>query len=238
MNFHDQGIIISKRPFKERSSIVTIFTRQHGIYSGVLRQYNKKTGDNLTEGNLVDFFWNARLHEHIGTAKAELIKSYNSQIMMSKTKLYAFNSIVSLLKMAFCEREPHNNLFPSLLAFMESLKQAFSFAKYVKLELAILEESGYKLQLDKCAVTGSRQNLQYVSPKSGRAVSSQAGTDYATKLLKLPGFLIENTEINKEAIHDTFLLTSYFFERYIFLNKPPPPARLCFMEHLMQKERR
>ena len=238
MNFHDQGIIISKRPFKERSSIVTIFTRQHGIYSGVLRQYNKKTGDNLTEGNLVDFFWNARLHEHIGTAKAELIKSYNSQIMMSQTKLYAFNSIVSLLKMAFCEREPHNNLFPSLLAFMESLKQAFSFAKYVKLELAILEESGYKLQLDKCAVNGSRQNLQYVSPKSGRAVSSQAGADYATKLLKLPGFLIENTEINKEAIYDSFLLTSYFFERYIFLNKPPPAARLCFMEHLMQKEQR
>ena len=79
MNFRDKGIIISKKMLKERSYIITVFTEKHGIYSGVLKQYSKKTGDSLSEGNLIDFFWNARLHEHIGSAKAELIKSYTEK---------------------------------------------------------------------------------------------------------------------------------------------------------------
>lgn len=233
MNFRDQAIIIAKKPLKERSYIITAFTAKHGIYSGVITQYSKKTGDSLSEGNLVDFFWNARLHEHIGSVKAELVKAYNSHIIMNKTKLYAFNSIVDLLKMAFCEREPHNNLFPALLEFIETSKQNFSFAKYVKLELQILAESGYTLQLDKCAVTDSAEDLYYVSPRSGRAVSKQAGADYANKLLKIPRFFIEDTEIDKDSINDSFKLTSYFFERYVFLNKKPPTSRAVFMEHLL-----
>ncbi len=233
MNFKDRGIILSKTVLKERNSIITIFTENHGIYSGVLRQYNKKSGDNLVEGNLVDFFWNARLHEHIGSAKAELIKSYNSCLMINKEKLYAFNSIVSVLKASFCEREPHNNLFPKLVQFMESLKQNFSFEEYIKFELEILKESGYQLQLDSCAATGDHDNLIYVSPKSGQAVSKEAGESYVDKLLKLPQFLIKDCKSNKNEINDAFKLTSYFFERYILIDKPSPPARLTFIE-LMQ----
>jgi DNA repair protein RecO (recombination protein O) len=234
MNFRDRGIIISKRPLKERSCIITIFTEKHGIYSGVMQQYNKKTGDSLAESNLVDFFWNARLHEHIGLARAELIKSYNVPIMMNKTKLYAFNSIVSLLKIAFCEREPHNNLFPALLDFVEGFKENFSLLQYIQLELAILAETGYELQLSHCAVSNSQTDLFYVSPKSGRAVSQQAGAEYESKLLKLPKFLVENKTISNTDISDAFKLTSYFFERYIFPNKPQPAARLCLIEHLIQ----
>ena len=230
MNFCDQGIIISKRMLKERSYIVTIFTEKHGIYSGVLKQYSKKTGDSLVEGNLVDFFWSARLHEHIGSAKAELIKSYNSHIMMDKTKLYAFNSIVSLLKIAFCEREPHNNLFPDLLKFIDSLKQEFSFLEYIKLELSILAEAGYQLQLDRRAASGTNKDLCYVSPKSGKAVSKTEGEPYASKLLKLPKFLNGNSEATKSDIQDALNLTSYFFERYITPNKPQPKEKSRFAE--------
>ena len=233
MNFKDRGIILSKSPLKEKSSIVTIFTENHGIYSGVLKQYNKKSGDNLVEGNLVDFFWNARLHEHLGSAKAELIKSYNAYLMINKTKLYAFNSIVSILKASFCEREPHNNLFPKLILFMEKLKEGFAFDEYIKFELEILKESGYQLQLNSCAATGSDKDLIYVSPKSGQAVSRNAGTPYADKLLTLPQFLINNGTIDFNSINDAFKLTSYFFERYILVNKPNPPARTSFIE-LMQ----
>ncbi len=234
MNFRDRAIIISKRPLKERSCIITAFTEKHGIYSGVIQQYNKKTGDNLAESNLIDFFWNARLHEHIGSAKAELIKSYNTPIMMNKTKLYAFNSIVSLLKISFCEREPHNNLFPALLHFVEGFKQNFSFLQYIQLELAILAESGYELQLNHCAVTNSQTDLLYVSPKSGRAVSQQAGAEYKAKLLKLPKFLVENCKISNTDMINAFKLTSYFFERYTFPNKPQPSSRLCLIEHLVK----
>lgn len=233
MNFKDRGIILSKSPLKEKSSIVTIFTENHGIYSGVLRQYNKKSGDNLAEGNLVDFFWNARLHEHLGYAKAELIKSYNAYLMIDKIKLYAFNSIVSILKAAFCEREPHNNLFPKLIEFMDNLKGKFVFNEYIKFELEILKESGYQLRLDSCAATGSNENLIYVSPKSGHAVSQKAGMPYADKLLALPEFLINESSLDVASINNAFKLTSYFFERYILIDKPNPPPRASFIELIL-----
>ena len=234
MNLKDRGIILSKMPLKEKNSIVTIFTEHNGIYSGVLRQYNKKSGDNLAEGNLVDFFWSSRLHEHLGSAKAELIKSYNAYMMLSKTKLYAFNSIVSILKASFCEREPHNNLFPELISFMSSFKEEFSFANYIKFELEILKEAGYQLQLDSCAATGTKNNLIYVSPKSGQAVSKESGEPYKDKLLYLPQFLVNNQQETSQDVNDAFKLTSYFMERYIFINKPNPPPRASFIS-LMQK---
>ena len=39
MNFRDRGIIISKRELKERSNIITIFSQNSGIYSGVSKQF-------------------------------------------------------------------------------------------------------------------------------------------------------------------------------------------------------
>jgi DNA repair protein RecO (recombination protein O) len=232
MNFRDQGIIISKKALKERSYILTLFTENHGIYSGILTQYSKKTGDSLAEGNLVDFSWNARLHEHIGSIKAELIRSYNSHLLMSKTKLYAFNSLTSILKLAFCERAPHNNLFPALLNFMESLKQKFSFFDYIKLEIEILAEAGYKLQLDRCAATGLAEDLHYVSPKSGCAISKAAGTPYADKLLILPKFLSGNAITEETEIADSLKLTSYFLNRYILASSGQPRPRSQFVEHI------
>ena len=103
MNFKDRGIILSKKFLQDNKYIVTIFTEKHGLYSGVVNKSSKKEGSVLSEGNLVDFLWNARLHEHIGYAKIEPIKSFGAHIITNKTKLYAFNSIVSLLKISFCE---------------------------------------------------------------------------------------------------------------------------------------
>lgn len=239
MNFRDQGIIISKKELKERSYIITLFSEKHGIYSGVINQYNKKIGYSLAEGNLVDFTWGARLHEHIGTIKAELVKSYNSYLIMNKTKLYAFSSIISILKLAFCERAPHNNLFPAFMNFIESLKAEFSFTEYIKFELEILAEAGFKLQLDRCGATGQANDLHYVSPKSGRAVSKVAGAPYSDKLLILPKFLIGEVignslkeSLDKESVIESLKLTSYFFNRYILVNRSQPLARIKFTEHI------
>ncbi len=231
MNFQDRAIIVEKKPLKERSYIVTALTENHGLYSGVFNQYSKKSGDSFVPGNLVDFSWNARLHEHIGMLKLELVKACNANLIYNKTKLYSFNSVVSLLKMAFYERAPHNNLFPSMLAFMQSMSSEFDIVNYFKLELAILEESGYKLQLDKCVVTGESSNLFYVSPKSGCAVSKDAGREYASKLLIMPMALRCNLDFCTRSIKEFFDLTCYFFERYICVNAKMPEAWLVFKQH-------
>ncbi len=217
MNFRDQGIIISKNSFKENSCVITLFTENHGLYSGVIKRCSNKTNNSLIESNVVDFFWNGRLHEHLGSVKCELIKSYSSFIIQNKMKLYAFNSIVSLIKKAFCEREPHNNFFPKFLYYLESLKnkKEFSFNDYIKLEIELLAEAGYRLALSSCVVTGQNQDLQYVSPKSGHAVCKKAGHEYASKLLILPQFLLNNTEPTLQEKHQAFALTSYFLNRYV-----------------------
>jgi DNA repair protein RecO (recombination protein O) len=233
MNFKDRGIILSKKFLQDNKYIVTIFTEKHGLYSGVVNKSSKKEGSVLSEGNLVDFLWHARLHEHIGYAKIELIKSFGAHIITNKTKLYAFNSIVSLLKISFCEREPHNNLFPHLLDFMESLKDHFNLERYIIFELSLLAETGHELQLDRCAATNRSSNLFYVSPKSGRAVCKQAGDEFANKLLLLPQFLITNSNITYEQLNQAYLLTSYFIDRYILFGRDTPKAREIFYNYMI-----
>jgi DNA repair protein RecO (recombination protein O) len=234
MNFRDQGIIIAKNCFKENTYVVTLFTEKHGLYSGVIKQYGKKNGDVLAESNLVDFFWGARLHEHLGSAKCELIKSYSSFIIQNKTKLYAFNSIVSVIKKAFCEREPHNKFFPKFLNYLDQQKndQNFSFTDYIKLEIDLLAETGYQLVLDRCVVTGEINDLYYVSPKSGQAVCKKVGEEYANKLLVLPQFLLNSMQPNSEEKKQALQLTSYFLNRYI-LHDSVIKDRQNFIEHII-----
>ncbi len=222
MNFRDQGIIIAKNFFKENTYVITIFTEHHGLYSGVIKQYSnsKKNGDILAESNLVDFFWTARLDEHIGSAKCELIKSYSSYIMQDKCKLYAFNSIVALIKNSFPERQAHSKFFVKFLQYIEQLKKnKFSFLDYVTLELNLLAEAGYKVSLNKCAVSGSVDDLSYVSPKSGQAISYKIGKEYHNKLLILPKFLLNGSEPTKFEKQQAFKMTSYFINRYILHDK-------------------
>lgn len=232
MNFKDRGIILSKKFLQDNKYIVTVFTEKHGLYSGVVNKTAKKEGSVLSEGNLVDFLWNARLHEHVGYAKVEPIKSFGAHIISNKTKLYAFNSIVSLLKISFCEREPHNNLFPHLLSFIDSLKDDFSLELYILFELALLAETGHELQLDRCAATNNTDNLFYVSPKSGRAVCKAAGDAFADKMLLLPQFLITNSNITYQQLKQAYLLTSYFIDRYILFGRETPKPREIFYNYI------
>ena len=48
----------------------------------------------------------------------------------------------------------------------------------VRFELQMLAELGFGLDLSSCAATGTDADLCYVSPKSGRAVSAQAGAPW------------------------------------------------------------
>ena len=221
MNFQDIGIIIAKKPLKEHNSIILLFTKSHGLHSGVVHEKSNKSRFIHQVGNLVDFHWKARLIDHIGTAKCELIKSYSSHFINDKTKLYAFNSVISIIKNAFHEREQHNTFFPILKQYLNNLTINFNFLEYIRIELEILAHSGYGLQLKHCAVTNNNQDLCYVSPKSGKAISRLAGNKYADKLLPLPKFLHDSVppiEINEK--RQAFELTTYFLNRYLFYNKP------------------
>ena len=234
MNIKDIGVIIAKKYLKESSFIVSVFTENHGLYSGVVKESSKKSRFIYQEGNIVDFFWQARLHEHIGIAKCEFIKSYIGHFITNKAKLYAFNSIISLIKELFHEREEHSNFFLFLMNYLDTLSKDFCFHDYINFELALLAETGYKLDLSKCAVSHITTNLSYVSPKSGRALSYKIGTPYKDKLLILPKFLLlDNSKITSEEKKQALTLTSYFFNRYLFHNNKQPEARQAFIDYII-----
>lgn len=239
MNFKDVGIIIAKRPLKENTFIITLFTKNHGLYSAVIRGNLKKSGSIYHEGNIVDFLWQARLDEHLGTAKCELIKSYSGLLITNKTKLYAFNSIISLIKLSFHEREKHNKFFPIFEKYLDKLTKDLMtkdliFAEYIKLELIILQECGYGVNLTECVVTKAREELYYVSPKSASAVCLSAGLPYKDKLLPLPQFLVANEEqISDNDKQNAFNLTTYFLNRYLLNTQQQLYARNKFIEHIL-----
>ena len=232
MNFQDIGIIIAQKPLKENSTIISVLSMNNGLYSGVARWSSKKSKFLLQPGNLVDFFWQARLHEHIGSARCDLIKSYTGVILQNKSKLYAFNSIVSLVLKVFGEREPHNNFFSLFKKYLDGLAKDFNFRSYIEVELGILAESGYALQLDKCGATGEISDLFYVSPKTGRAISRNEGKKHSDKLLLLPEFFTnQNAEPSRLEIIQAFNLTSYFFNRYLFHGQSLS-TREAFIDHV------
>lgn len=228
MKLQGRGIIIAKRLLEENSSIITLFSKENGIYSGFVSKLKTKSGIDIHQiGNLVDFHWNARLEAHIGTFRCELVKSYSSKLMYDKYKLYSMNSVLSIIAASLKPHDKHPNLFDDLLLYLEKLTSAdFSFLDYIKMELSILSEVGYGLDISKCCSSGLEEDLVYVSPKSGRAVSRAEGKPYASKLLPLPVFLTSESEPDTaEEIRTSFNLTGYFFKLYVFKEGSEPGHR-------------
>lgn len=228
MKISGRAIIISKRLLEENSAIITLFSQENGIYSGVVSKLQSKSGTDIHQiGNLVDFHWNARLSAHIGILRCELVKSYSSKLMQNKHKLYSLNSLLSVISSSLKPHENYPLLFDETISYIENLILGqFSFLDYIKLELFILSQVGYSLDISRCCSSGALEDLVYVSPKSGRAVSRIEGEPYASKLLPLPSFLTQEHEPEMvEEIRKAFDLTGYFFKRYIFKDGSEPIYR-------------
>lgn len=234
MRIKDIAIIIAKKPLQEQSAIVRFFTREHGIYGAFVKNISGKNAHIYQIGNIVDFFWNSRLDDNIGTARCELIFA-SPHFMHSKIKLYALSSLVTMVSYSFEERIAQTNFFEALSEYIQASGKDFSFMDYANMEAKILEESGYGFDLRSCAATGVIENLAYVSPKSARAVSYEAGKPYKDKLLKLPSCAITGEEPKTiEELNELSDLLLYFFQRYIFKGKEPE-VRKMFLKTMRER---
>ena len=143
----------------------------------------------LQPGNHVDAEWKARLADQLGTMSVEMRRSFAAETLDDAQALMALSSITTLTRL-LPERDPHPNLYEITLFVLGFLNDATVWpALLVRWEMALLDELGFGLDLSQCAATGSNDQLIYVSPKSGRAVSASAGEPYREKLLALPQFL-------------------------------------------------
>ncbi len=222
----------------ETSAIVTLLTRNHGVHSGLVRggTGKRKRGD-LQPGNAVQARWRARLSEHLGAYTCELSRSYAALVLDAPEPLAALCAALGLVETALPEREPHAQVFAGLGILLEAISGAGEWrSAYVKWELGLLGELGFGLDLSRCAATGAVDNLIYVSPKSGRAVSAAAGRPYLKSMLALPPFLLAAGTGGSVADVSTGLtLTGYFLKRHVYDHLPGgklPASRQRFADRI------
>jgi len=244
MDWQDDGIILSAKRHGETSAIVRILTAKHGVHAGLVRGgFSKRQRANIEPGNRVQATWRGRLAEQLGSFSLEMLYPYGAQVMQDANRLAGLMAATSLVEAALPEREPHQNMFDAFEVFLKALdddelcQSVMAWGSlYVKWELGMLSELGFRIDLSHCAATGVTDDLVWVSPKSARAVSRTAGIPYQNKLLALPAFLIQDGTIGKniDDVLDGLSLTGYFLERHVFAphDKLMPQARPRLVQRL------
>ena len=219
MEWRDEGVVIGCKRLGEGSSVLEAMTRGHGRHLGLVRgARSPKLAAVLQAGNSVALVWRARLDEHLGAFAIEPLELRAGRFLPSALALAGLGLIGALLRL-LPERDPHENLFEALLVLIETLDDDDRApAALARFEARMLGECGFALDLEECAATGVRERLIYVSPKSGRAVSAEAGAPYRERLLPLPAFLCETegAPASADDIADAFRLTGHFLERELF----------------------
>ena len=244
LQFTDEALILSVDKFGDHDAILHIFTPSHGLCKGVVKRgLSSKNRADIQPATLVEATWKARLPEHMGTITLEAKHSFAARVMHDPLKLSAVGSVMSLISCSLAERDAHAHLYDQSISFLQhvaaGVDQLLWLAEYVRLELALLEQAGFGLDLTRCAATGQTDDLTYVSPKSGRAVSRVAGSPYHEKMLALPEFIRgdDQSPDTLADIHDGVALTGYFLESRLLpaLHRHSPPLRAHFVGLLSRK---
>jgi DNA repair protein RecO (recombination protein O) len=220
MEWTDEGIILGTRRHGESSAIVELLTRGHGRHLGLVRGGSgSRMRPMLQPGNSVTAVWRARLDEHLGYYQVEGTRMRAATLLASSHAVYGVSHLASLARL-LPERDPHEDIYEMLERTLNDFDDVGEAAIHlIRFELAMLAELGFGLDLTACAATGATCDLIYVSPKSGGAVSRQAGEPWRDKLLRLPPFLREADDgrngWSDQDLQDGFELTGRFLLRHV-----------------------
>lgn len=231
IDWRDSGIILSVRGHGENGGIASVLTQNHGRAAGyVYGATSTKSRGLLEPGNLVHVSWQAKSSGQLGTFSLELEKSHAADVLHDPIKLTALQSACALTDKTLPENERHDGVYAGMRALLASFSGDVWPAAYIFWEIGLLRELGFGLDLTQCASTGQTDDLIYVSPRSGRAVSAAAGEIYKEKLLQLPPFLRGEARMDNQDILDGLRLTGHFLLHRVFAqsntNLPEPRLRL------------
>lgn len=237
MEFEDEAFVLSARSHGETGAIVDLLTERHGRWAAhVAGGASRRMRPFLQAGARVTARYRARHSDQLGSATLEPEGEGPSALFDDRLALAGLSAACAVAAGALPEREPHPGAFLALEALIGALELPDVWpAVYVRFEAGLLQEIGFGLDLSRCAVTGSADDLVWVSPRTGRAVSRGAGEDYADKLLSLPPFLLSAQQgLGPGDVGRGLALTGHFLERFVFspLNRPLPPARVWLVERL------
>ena len=240
MEWIDEGIVLGVKRHGVTSIILDLMTRAHGRHLGLVRGGSgPRLRGILQPGNAVRATWRARLDEHLGHY---LVEAANLRAAGFLDKAHALHGIIHLAALCrlLAEREPHTAIYDAVQAILDRLDEPRAVAPMIaRFELDFLAELGFGLDLAACAATGAKDELVFVSPRSGRAVSRAAGEPYRDKLMRLPVFLRQGEEGETATpslgdLVDAFALTGFFLDRHAFAPRglSLPEARAHFVTAL------
>jgi len=216
MEWTDEGIVLGSRRHGEANAILEIMTRDHGRHLGLVRGGGgSRLRPVLQPGNVVRVIWRARLDEHLGHYTVEPLRLTGAAQLTASHVVYGVTHLAALCRL-LPERDPHPEVHDQLCDLLDRLDdQAAAARLMVRFELQMLAELGFGLDLSACVATGSTGALDFVSPKSGRAVSRDAAEPWRDRLLRLPAFLTADHEATADDLSDGFALTGFFLGRHV-----------------------
>jgi DNA repair protein RecO (recombination protein O) len=234
MEWTDTGIVLGTRRHGEANAILELMTQEHGRHLGLVRGgAGSRMRPVLQAGNRVSVTWRARLDEHLGLYAVEGLELRAAAFLASAQALYGLSHVAALCRL-LPERDPHQDIYAALDHVLDGLADPrLAAPTVVQFELQMLTELGFGLDLEACAATGAGEDLVYVSPKSGRAVSRLAGEPWKERLLRLPEFLNGEfaAEPSAQDLADAYALTGFFLTRHVLEPRGMllPDARAGFL---------
>lgn len=217
MQWIDEGIVLGMRRHGEANAILDLLTREHGRHLGLVRGgAGSRLRPVLQPGNSVSAVWRARLDEHLGNYTVEGLRLRTGVLLAAASAVYAVAHLAELARL-LPERDPHPAVHAALEAILDRIDDLRGIAPMVvRFELQLLAELGFGLDLARCAATGTAEDLAYVSPRSGRAVSRGAGAPWHDRLLPLPAFFVHaDVEPSAADLAAGFAVTGLFLARHV-----------------------
>ena len=240
MQILDEAIVLCTYRHGENSQILTAFSKENGRLAGFVPGGMKSGAGLFQPGNIIQLTWKARLEEHLGSIKGELIYPTAARFMDKPDILLMINAICDWCHMSLPDRQPYPDLYAHMHQILHSANADHYAAQYALWELALLQHVGFGLDLHSCALTGANDNLAYVSPKTGRAVSFDASEPWRDKLLPLPIFMrpclsAANDNPPLVDILQGLRLTGHFLQQHVLQPKRKnwPVARTLLIRKLL-----
>lgn len=235
MDWDAPAVVLDVRPYNDADALVTVMTELHGAHRGLARGgLSRRHASLWMPGNLVQARWVARLADQLGAITAELVHPGAALAMDDALQLAVLSSACAIAEGALPEREPHPIVFGGLVGLVAELaNDPAPLETLVRWEAALLAELGYGLDLGACAVTGRSDDLRFVSPKTGRAISGGAAGAWAERLLPLPPFLL-GAAGDVAGWRDGLRITGHFLGRDAFghRHRPLPAVRAMLMDRV------
>lgn len=213
-----EAIICAVRTHGEHGAILRALTEEAGLVAGYVRGgRSRRLRPILMPGNLVALELRARTEEQLAGATAELLTS-RAPLLAEPLPAAAIDWATSLTAATLPESQPYPALYAALSAVLDAIGAASSARQWAgalaRYEQLLLAELGFGMNLDECVVTGASDDLAFVSPKSGGAVSAAAAAGYEARLMRLPPFLrAADANPSLPDVIDGLAITGHFLDR-------------------------